>query len=430
MNRSSTRRTDTARADRSRGRLLPCVLLAVVCAWHALVGCNPVKGSLEERRKFLSQSSSVLLPIVWVPELDHSFVDGALMAIEEMNATGGLLGKHIEGTVVPVAPLPGMHRGEATASRKIAQKLALDPRVFAVIGHPTSDGAIAASTTYNRFRVVFVASGATSEVLTQHQFRFLFRTLSSDYFVGRALADFAVTTSLKQFAVIHSGSAYGIGLTQSFVEGLGSQNREKDIILRHIIRPGEDDFHQLIYHLKALGVDGVLLATDVEQGALFLSQAREMNLTATVFAGDGLYTQDLVERIGSAANGLIIASAATGPNDPQLSGDFAKRYEQRFHRAADGWAVEGYDAVRLLVDAVRRGKAFDPDVVSSMLKFSEGWNGLAGTYRFDRSGDVISRRILLRRVDGLVYQRLPDADQPAPVVKPDPLVELAAADDE
>lgn len=415
--------------DHRRRSLLSCLLMAVFVV-SFVAGCNPVKRSLAERRKFLSQNEPVRLPIVWFSTLDRSFVDGAFMAIDDMNATGGVLGKRIEGSMVPVPPQTGVNRGEGTAARMIAQQLVRDPKVFAVIGHPTSDGAIAASTTYNRYRTLFLAAGATSEVLTEHQFRFLFRTLSSDYFVGRALAEYAGRANLGQFAVIHSGSAYGVGLTQSFVEGLGSQNREKDIILRHIIRPGEDEFHQLIYHLKALGVDGVLLATDVEQGAIFLSQAREMNLTAMIFGGDGLYSEDLIDKVGSAANGVVIASAATPASDSPQDNDFAKRYEQRYRRSPDGWAVEGYDAVSLLIDAVRRAKTFDPDVVSSMLKFSDGWKGLSGTYRFDRSGDVISRPILLRRIENLRYQKLPEAEQPSQVVKPDPLVELAEAEDE
>lgn len=430
MNRRSRRNADPVGAERVHSRLVSFLLLAICCSLPILASCNPVKRSLEQRRKSLSESDTVRLPIVWYSDLDHSFVDGAFTAIDEMNASGGVLGKRIEGSMVPILPQQGMHRGEAAAAHKIAQELAVDPRVFAVIGHPTSDGAIAASSTYNRFRIVFLAAGSTSEILTQHQFRYLFRTLSSDYFVGRALADYAAKANLGEFAVIHSGSAYGVGLTQSFIEGLGAQNRDKDIILRHIIRPGETEFHQLIYHLKALGVDGVLLATDVEQGALFLSQAREMNLTATIFGGDGLYSQDLIERVGSAADGLIIASAAVTTKDLPLNSDFAKHYEALYHRPPDGWAVEGYDAVRLLIEAVRHAKTFDPDVVASMMKFSEGWKGIAGTYRFDRSGDVVSRRIMLQRVEGHIYTKLPEAEQPAPVVKPDPLVELATADDE
>ncbi|MCI5151294.1 MAG: hypothetical protein D3916_18235, partial [Candidatus Electrothrix sp. MAN1_4] len=314
-----------------------------------------------------------------------------MMAIEEINRQGGLLGRQVKPVIYD-------DEDDPDKAARIAHKIAANKDIIAVIGHWTSSIAISASIIYEQAGILFISYGASAPGLTQYSGDYTFRNIPTSKDYGIAMAECAHEQGFKKMIVFHDRGEMQRNHADIFKKE--AVDREIEIIETHSYFTDEKDFKDLAASLKekkdafdALAFFGLMPAT-----AYLLKALDEMGIKYPMIGGNGLDYPELFIIGAGSAEGLIVPSVFNPlyPNKPTRS--FDRKFKQQFNITPDKWAAQGYDAVSLFAGAVKESESAVPIDIASHLRFFEKWNGVAGTYSFTPEGNISGKEIFFKKV--------------------------------
>jgi len=317
--------------------------------------------------------------------------DGALLAIEQLNVTGGLLGKKL--TLISEDD-----EGNAEKTVNAFTKLTTRDNVSFVIGSSTSGPTQAISTLAQRNKVVLISPSATNVDVTRAG-DYVFRACFIDPFQGVVGADFAYKTlGNRRAAVLYdAGADYNTGLADAFktqFRALGGQ-----VVADEAYQSGDVDFNAQITRIRAANPDVVYLPNYYNDVSLQAKQLRDQGVRCALIGGDGW--DSLVDNAGDEVlNGYWSSGFASDTTDPK-GVVFVKAFEARFRRPASQFAALGYDSMMLVADAIKAAGTFDtPAVKDALAKISGTY--VTGNIRFDANRDPIKGAAILEivRKDG------------------------------
>ena len=314
---------------------------------------------------------------------------GAQLALDEINAKGGVGGR-------PLAVRLVNDKGDDSTAIGVADSLAQDPRVVAVVGPIYSGTTMATAKVYGDARLPALATSATSPEISRLG-PYIFRMASSDSANAVALASVARATGLRT-AILYSNEDYGIGLMRYFSRALaaaGSAVVSEDPYLEEMT-----DFRPYLLRLKARGAQMVFIA-GIDQGArTLIPQAREVGLDARFMGGDGI---EALKEAGAAYDGTVIG-VLFHPEASDKARTFAQAFRARWKREPDSSAALAYDAVHLLGAALRDGARSREDVRRYLEHVgrdgSAKFDGVAGPVAFDANGDPQGKTCVIGTVHG------------------------------
>lgn len=324
-------------------------------------------------------------------QFGESLKNGATLAVEEVNAAGGVLGR-------PLELVSGDDQAKANEGVNVARTYVRDPRgIPAVIGHFNSGISKPAGEIYNQAGIVMLTPGSTNPSVTGPEKPFVFRNLPNDAQNGAYLAQFVLRDlGASRLAIYYANNEYGKGLAayvRAQAETLGATIVDE----AHYDPAADEDFRPVLTRWKAAGLDAVVLAGETPKAATLIKQAREVGLTVPFAGGDGLASSELWTIGGAAAEGTYVVSYFhPGNPDPAVKG-FVERYAARFGRPPDVWAAQAYDAARLLADAITRAGSAEGAKIRDALAATDGWRGVTGPHRF-RDGNAVGKRVIITRV--------------------------------
>ena len=307
--------------------------------------------------------------------------NGARLAVEEINAKGLVIG----GQKVTLELDAQDDASDPRQGTQVAQKL-VDDKVVAVVGHMNSGTTIPASKIYSDAGIVEVSPSATNPVYTQQGFKTAYRVVATDAQQGPALADYAKKTlGAKSVAIVDDATAYGQGLANEFEKQAKANGL---IVLSHDATNDKAvDFRSILTKLKGEQPDIIMYGGMDATGGPFAKQARQLAIAARVLGGDGLCADSLAKLAGVAADN-VVCSIAGMPLEKMPDGPaFEQRYEARFHQHVQLNAPFAYDAVYIIVDAMKRAHSIKTaDILAAMP--SADFVGVLGRTQFDAHGDL------------------------------------------
>ena len=319
-----------------------------------------------------------------------SMQHAAELAVKEINARGGIRGR-------PLALRIMDDSGLGDVAIRIAQQLADDPAVVAVVGHLTSSASLAAGRVYGEARrpLLMISPSASSPDLSGVS-PYMFRVCPSDLSHGAQLAHYArQMLSAQRVGVIYLDDDYGRGLRLSFTaefKRLGGEIVEADPMLS-----ATPSLEPYLSRLRQKGnVDALVLATDRGGAELALREMGRMGVHWTTLGGDALSG---IERDGPLAEGVRMSVAylvdQAGERNAQFYGAYARAYpgERPDHRGA-----AAYDIVHLLASVLRESGVDRRAVRDRLARIGSdlpAFEGVTGTIAFDSHGDVPSKQVVI-----------------------------------
>jgi branched-chain amino acid transport system substrate-binding protein len=313
--------------------------------------------------------------------------DGALLAIEEINAAGGLLGKRL--TLIAEDD-----EGDGAKSQTAFTKLTTRDRVSFVIGSSTSGATMAMTTLAQAGKVVLISPSATNEAVTRAG-DYVFRACFIDPFQGVVGADFAYDTlRARRAAVLYdAGADYNTGLADSFkrqFRAIGGQ-----VVADEAYQTGDVDFNAQVTRIRATNPDVVYLPNYYNDVLLQARQLRAQGINVALIGGDGW--DGLIEEAGDEVlNGYWSSGFAADTTDPKGVA-FVRAFTAKFNRPASQFAALGYDAMMLLANGIKAANTFDTAAVkNAMAKLSGSY--VTGNIRFDANRDPIKGAAILEIV--------------------------------
>lgn len=320
---------------------------------------------------------------------------GYELALEEINAAGGVLGAKLELETYDDG-------GDASTAANGAQKFADDDSIMAIGGSclTSCTAAMLPITGDAEMAQLVVSSSAKSLTGISDYF---FRMAVQDAAVGPQIANQFTKMGKTKAVTLYCNNDYGSGLKDSFnaqFEANGGQ------ILNSIPYQATDqDFAAILTTVKSLDPDCIALCGTTTDGALIIKQARQMGIEAEIMGQPGLYSQNVIDIAGDASEGLLCSGVFVADGADEKGQEFVTKYGEKYNgEVPDGFAALAYDQMYVLADAAERAmEANDGELTRQTLADAlkeTNYEGVTGTVNFDENGDWVRDYLTLTVKDG------------------------------
>jgi len=306
--------------------------------------------------------------------------NGALLAIEELNAKGLEIG----GAKIKFELLAEDDAADPKQGTIVAQKL-VDAKVNGVIGHLNSGTTIPASKLYFDAGIPQISGSATNPKYTQQGFNTAFRVMANDVQQGKALGEFAAKQGLKTVAVVDDRTAYGQGLADEFRKAAEASGLK--VVANEYTDDKATDFKAILTKIKSKKADLVFFGGMDAQGGPMTKQMKELGIKAKFLGGDGVCTPEFMKLGGDAAEGnfcslpgMPLEKLAKGP-------EFREKFSKKFGADIQLYAPYVYDAVMVMADSMKRADSIDPAKFLPAIGQTK-YDGVTALIEFDPSGDL------------------------------------------
>jgi branched-chain amino acid transport system substrate-binding protein len=313
---------------------------------------------------------------------------GTELAVDEINANGGVLGKKIQ-------LLTEDNQSKQGESATDAHKLISRDGVVALLGEVASGRSLEAAPVCQENHIPQISPSSTNPKVTQIG-DYIFRVCFIDPLQGRVLAKFALETlKVKNVAVLtDAASTYSAGLATYFKDAFTAGGGT--IVDEQKFSGGDKDFNAQLTTIKAANPEAVFIPAYYQDVGLIALQARQLGINVPLFGGDGWESQDLMAIGGSAVEGCYFSTHFSPEQTSPLVQDFVQKFKARYGVMPDAMAALGYDSAMLLADAFKRAGTTDGPKVRDALAATRNFPGVAGAVTIDEHRDAKKPLVILQ----------------------------------
>lgn len=317
---------------------------------------------------------------------------GAKLAVEEINAAGGILGRQVELRIED--------NQSANPTTVLAYSKLIESGVVAVIGPLRSTQVQAASPTIAKAKVPAVIGGSDPS-LTRVNNPWIFRVRPNDLYSSKVMAEYGVKElKKKKWAIVHSTDTFGSGGKNALVDALKALGIEPVLIQGYT--NNSQDFTPTVLQIKKSGADIIgSYMTNAPDVGIFARQLGQLGVQVDWIGSTSVVTETAMKLAGESLWGVYsVADFATDANEE--SRGYAKRYRAKYGAEPDLFSAWSYGGVYLLKHAIEKAKSTDPEAVRNAMLSIKGLKGVEGTYNFDQNGDGVHGYNVVRNEKGKI----------------------------
>lgn len=321
--------------------------------------------------------------------------NGIRLALEEINAAGGVNGKKLRLITYD-------DKGDTKEAGAAVTRLITRDKVVAVLGEVASSLSLAGAPVCQEHGVPMITPSSTNPQVTQVGDK-IFRVCFIDPFQGYVTAKYIreLPTPVSRVAILYDqANAYSVGLAQEFEKALTRLGGT--ITTRQTYSEGDQDFSAQLTAIRGSNPEMVFIPgyySDVGNIAL---QARKLGITVPLFGGDGWTSPRLTEIAGSALEGCFFSEHYSQEDPHPKIQNFVRKYAEKYGSKPDGLAALGYDAARLLADAMTRARSLSGDDLAAAIAATRDFDGVTGTFSIDADRNAVKPAVILKIVNGQV----------------------------
>ncbi|MGC8837195.1 MAG: ABC transporter substrate-binding protein [Anaerolineae bacterium] len=308
---------------------------------------------------------------------------GVRLAIEEINAAGGIAGRPVDLVVCD-------DKCDPYEASMCAQKMVADSRIFAIIGHVCSSCTLAGAPIYEQAGLTVMTVSSTNPVITKKGWKHVFRTIAHDGMQGPLMAQFAVQElGAKRLAIMYASHDYGKGLLDATLPEIPKLGAEAVAVETYV--PGVDkDFSAQLTKIAQAKPEALLLLTDYAEGGMITKQRLAAGLgNVPVVASAGNQHEQFIQLGGEGAEGAYVMVYFDPEKPDPKTQEFVKKYKEKYGgKMPSEQAAYGYEAPYIYKQAIEMG-ATKANLHEYMHKVQ--YDGLTGVTKFDETGDVVGK---------------------------------------
>ena len=375
-----------------RSRIITSFAIASVLAASLVAGCGS-KGDKDIKIGMVYELTGN------TASYGTSAANGAKLAFKEINASGGVLGKQIK-------IVSADNKGEPSESANAMSKVISQDKVVAVTGFTVSSCGIAASAVAEANKIPFVAAATVNPKVTFDERTgkvkdYTFRACFIDSFQGTVGANFALNglKASKTAIMTDSSSDYSKGLTDIFrstyVKAGGKIVAEESYLQK------DQDYKPILTKIKAQNPDLLYIPGYYEDVGKIIKQARELGMTIPVLGADAWDSPVLVEMGGAQPlNNTYFTNFYSIEDRNPVSNAFVEAYKKEYGQTPDSMAAMGYDAAKLLVDAIKRANSTDANKIKEALAATKNFSSVSGEMSLNDRHDAVRGVVIIELKNG------------------------------
>lgn len=317
---------------------------------------------------------------------------GIMLAVKEQNAAGGVNGKPVKLITYDTA-------GKTQEAGTAVTRLITSDHVTAVLGEVASSLSIAGGRVAQQYGVPMISPSSTNAQVTQIGDK-VFRVCFIDAFQGYVVAKFARDTLKVQKAAIlfDQAQAYSKGLKDDFRKAFTELGGT--IVDEQAYTGGDQDFGAQLNNMKATAPEAVFIPgyyTDVGNIAI---QARKLGLKQPLLGGDGWDSDKLVEIGGTAVENTYYSTHYSNEDTRPEVRSFVDRYKSEYKQIPDGLAASGYDAAKILFDAMKRAPDLSGAALAKAIGETKNFPGVTGVISIDENRNARKPAVVMQIKNG------------------------------
>jgi branched-chain amino acid transport system substrate-binding protein len=314
--------------------------------------------------------------------------EGVLLAVEEINAAGGINGKTLR-------VITQDDEGKPEEAALAVTKLITEDNAQVIIGEVASSNSLAAAPICQQRQIPMISPSSTNVQVTQVG-DYIFRMCFIDPFQGQVMADFAMGKLKAKTAAVFRDqkSDYSMGLADAFVKRL----KEKGgvIVTDQSYVQGDIDFKSQLTTMRGKKPDVIFIPGYYTEVALIAKQARELGVKVPLMGGDGWDSSKLFEIGGDALNGCYYSNHYSSESKEPKVVDFVKKYQARYQHMPDALATLAYDATGFLGAALKNAKSFSGPDIRDALAGLKNYPGVTGDIALDANRNPVKPAVVLK----------------------------------
>jgi branched-chain amino acid transport system substrate-binding protein len=324
---------------------------------------------------------------------------GAQMAVDDANAANIQIG----GRTLKIELMGEDDQADPKQGTIVAQKF-VDARVNAVIGHMNSGTTLPASVTYANANIPQVSASATNPEYTKHGYKTAFRVMTNDEAQGKVLGEFAAGNLVaKNIAVIDDKTQYGEGIAIEFKRAAEAKGA-KIVAVEHTDDKAVD-FAAILTKIKATKPDLIFFGGMDPQAAPMSMQMKKLGLKAPLLMGDGGCTADFLKNAGTSAEGQYCSKPGVPVEKMPGGPAFIDKYKAKYNAPIQLYAPYAYDAVMVVVEAIKRANSADSAAILAELPKTQ-YKGVTTDISFDEKGDIKDAAVTLYIAKGGQWEQV------------------------
>lgn len=389
------------------------ILSLLLCAFSlVLTGCDrtPAPGGKSDPRPTPTPEDPNAIRIGFFAPMtgtQASFgldaINGANLAVEEINAAGGVLGH-------PLKLIAKDTHSRPDETAEVVRQLIKDDKVIALVGEIATDRSLIAAPLAQEAQIPMITPGSTNEQVTAVGDQ-IFRVCYTDEFQAGVMAEFARSINVEKAAILYDPSApYSSGLAEKFKADF-IKNGGK-IVAEEFYQEGDKDFSTQLNAFKAKRPEIIFLPSYYTEAALIIRQARQIGIDMPVLGTDGWDSPEFLKVGGEAVNNCYFSSHFAP--EGQTGKPFVTAYTAKYETPPPPLAALTYDAVRLAADALGRAGTAESAPLREALAATKNFAGVTGTISLDENRNPTKPGIVIRLEDGqFTYLETVPAKAPA-----------------
>lgn len=302
-------------------------------------------------------------------------LNGVGLAVEEINAAGGIGGRQI-------TLLQGDDRGSPKDAANVTQSFVSNAKVLAMIGGATSTATFGAVPVAQKGKLPFMITLASHPDLTKEG-DYIFRNSVTQEQEGPALAKLVSTClNAKTVGIMQLNNDWGLSMTKEFKKALVPLNIK--VVAEESYDPGENiDYSAKLGKMKAANPDIIWFGSQYNDLALLLKQVQRLNFgDKPLVASSGVNSTGLIDVAGEAADNVYLHSpfSAVAP-DPKVKA-FAAKFQQKYKQAPNVFSSQAYEGMYILAREIQRG-GYTREGLQKALMTMPPYSGFGGALVFD-----------------------------------------------
>lgn len=304
---------------------------------------------------------------------------GMEIALEELNNQGGINNKKL---------LIQYEDSQSEPDKAVSalQKIISTTNIKVIIGDIASSNVLAMAPIAEKNKILLLSPGASNPKISDAG-EYIFRNWQSDALEAEVDASFAIKQlKWKNVAVSFVDNAYGTGLATYFInnfEKLGGK-----IMAKESFKQGETDFRTVLTKLNNLKIDGLYLPGYPPEMGRFLKQMVELGVKLNILSVQAFDDPEIIKIAGNGAEGVIYSVPTPPDTTDKIVYNFRNKYMSKFNKQPGVCSDTGYDALKLIVEAIK-SNGYSSDGIKSYFLNLKDFNGASGMIEFDKNGDVL-----------------------------------------
>ena len=311
--------------------------------------------------------------------------------IEQCNAEGGINGHPVELVVYD-------DKGDAKEALNVANLIASDPTILAVIGSQASSPSLAAAPVFQEAGIPMISPQASHPdfcMVGDH----IFGLSCLANYEGTVVTQRMIDDGFHKVAIIYASDDYGLNIYQTAQETVAAAGDVEIVAAETYVSGQTTDFTPLLSKIKSSGAEALYISPSYSDAAMIITQMRQLDCEFKPYGCSMLYKQEFLDIAGEAAEGVNICNFFKPGNTEEPYASVEKAYTEKTGAMMDVYVTHAYDAMSLLCGAIRE-VGTDDQAICDWLANVKDWPGCAGPITFDEQRRPVRQLFWFEVQDG------------------------------